>query len=52
MAGKKKRIKPKYIVTHEFVPRPGWQKDYKEGIDLFLRMLVSNDKPHSVQNAK
>lgn len=49
--GKKKKINKNrtYIITHKFVSRPGWQKDYEESIEIFLRML-SNTETKVISN--
>lgn len=52
MGEKKKKNKSKaYIITHKFVPRPGWQNDYEESIEIFLRMLANSEKVNKFQNA-
>jgi len=35
----KKRKEKKYIITSRFVSTPDWQKEYTEGMSIFLRML-------------
>lgn len=34
-----KRRKTKFIITSRFVATPGWEKDYRAGMNIFLRML-------------
>ena len=48
MSYKSKKIKS-YLITHKFIPRPGWKKDYDTAIEIFLRIL-SIDKAITTPN--
>lgn len=38
-----------YTITHKFIPRPGWQKDYDAALEIFLRIL-SKDRAATARN--
>jgi len=41
-----------YAVTHKFIPKPGWQKDYDEAVDILARILLLKEKTNDPADSR